>query len=267
MECINCKKEINEKDNFCGYCGAIQPQWKEKLDKKDLKEFRRSIKDLQKQIKAIENKINFLEGWKEKRIAKIIHNGWNVVGKYLHVNNVTREILICGENVPFEDVKSAKIERLNSTRIETVTTCEPVRVKNKFAWGKAAAGMLFGGPLLGVGLGLGGSKKDITGGNTKTTTTEVPICTSLTVKVNTTDKTYKIPIITSQVNLESKMFKDANNNAQKIVKAIEDISQVDLNTNSNAPENHSSVLSLEEEQDELNSRLDNLYKQKRLLYS
>lgn len=214
----------------------------------DAKYREKVIANLHKNMdRAYENKIKVIRKQGEQlsqarvnEIQRIANARWqsHAYGKVL-VNEIEGRIKVNGSDFYFTSIKGAEINQLDGYR--TVTTEKGKTKKHGSLGGAVVGGVLLGpaGAIVG-GVGLG-KKEHITTSETN----QIPTCNHLGVLVNLDGFTSEVVLIPEPVDQSSKIFFQAQNEAQALIGLLNRLSKTPVPETFLLPEQEDSVKNLE----------------------
>lgn len=244
MECVKCKKKIDDGDIFCGYCGINQAKFTKYLEKVSNKIHKERDKDYNNNVKIAQNKLKQLENAKQNEINRISQSRWQSIGNSFSYNLTEGIVSINGTKYPFTDIKGAEMVRNEGFRTETNTTGTNNQKSKKHA---SLGGAIAGGLILGpVGAVVGGSAlgKTTTKGNNNqiTNSNNIPVCYRISVNVNIKGFNTEISILSKTVDQSSSVYNNSINIAQRIVDQLRVLSSTPVPKTFLKPEEEQSVL-------------------------
>ena len=250
MECIKCKKTIDDGDLFCGYCGINQEKYKKYLEKVENKIHKERDKEYNNKVKSAQNKLQQLKNSKEREIKRIAESRWQSLGtKDFLFNVVEGKIMINNSTYLFSDIKGAEIVKQDSFRtINNSTSTNKGKSRKHASLGGAVAGGLILGP---VGAVVGGSALGKTTNkgktNTITNSNEIPTCYHIGVNVDLNGFNTEIVLLSQTVDQSSAIHNNTVKNAQMIVDKLRSLSKTPVPTKILKPEEEQSVLDIEKQ--------------------
>lgn len=237
MKCVRCKKEINEGDLFCGYCGINQAKFIKYINKVGDKIHKERDKEYNKKVADAQNKLKQLEDSKQQEIDRIASSRWQNCGSNnFTYNMVEGTININGTKHIFSDIKGAEITKQDSYRVITTETGKATR---HISLGKAVVGGVLLGPIGAIAGGAMG-KTTSTGSSTANS---IPICSHIGVKVNINGFTSEIVLLSETVDQSSSTYNINLATAQRIVDKLGELSQMPVPKSFTKPEDEKIVLS------------------------
>jgi hypothetical protein len=256
MKCVKCKKEIDEGDLFCGYCGVNQAKFIKYINKMGDKIRKNRDKEYNKNVYEAQNKLKKLENLKQKEINRIILSRWQNYGNdNFTYNLVEGKVNINGTEHFFSDIKSAEIKKQDSYRI---ITTEMGKSKKHVSLGKA----IVGGALLGpIGAIAGGAMGKTTNTGTSTSNS-IPTCCHIGVNVNLNGFTSEIILLSKTVDQSSSIYVTNLTIAQRIVDKLGELSQKPVPKVFLKPEEEKSVLDYDHQIEIANEELQEIIKNK-----
>ena len=244
MECIKCKKNIDEEDIFCGYCGINQSKFAKYLEKVSNKIHKDSDKAYNIRVKNAQNKLKQLETAKQNEINRIAQSRWQSIGNNFSYNLTEGIVSINDINYLFTDIKGAEITKNEGFRTITNTTgTDKQKSKKHASLGGAVAGGLIMGPL---GAIVGGTTLGKTTTKSKnnqvTTSNDIPTCYHIGVNVNIKGFNTEIVVLTKTVDQSSSTYSNSINTAQRIVDKLRVLSSTPIPQTILKPEEEPTVL-------------------------
>ncbi|MGB4984725.1 MAG: zinc ribbon domain-containing protein [Erysipelotrichaceae bacterium] len=225
MQCLNCKKEIDDNDNYCGYCGINLSDFKKYLDKVGNKTKRMQDKDYFHKIKTYENNILTLEKRRAKAIKKIEEARWVNIGNRFAYNMTEGIVKFNQSVVPFSSIKSVKINCQNASRTEIIETGTS---KKHISLGGGVVGADILRPL---GAVIGGAALGKTTTKAKSTVNSVSTCTHLGVLIDiNNDASKEIVLLLSTVDTSDIKYRDAYSTAYQIAEKLRYLSSLPVPT-------------------------------------
>lgn len=258
MLCVKCKKQIDDEDIFCGYCGINQSKYKKYLEKINNKVHKEQDKEYNSKIKNAQNKLKQLQNSREREIQRIANSRWQSIGdKSFSFNMTEGKIIVNGSTYLFSDIKGAEIVKQDSFRTITNTT-ETGKSKSKkhASLGGGLLGAAVAGP---VGAVVGGSvlgkttQKGKT--NTVTNSNDIPTCYHIGVSVNLNGFNTEIVLLSKTVDQSSTIHNNTVKNAQLIVDKLRNLSQTPVPKKYLQPEEEQSVINIDKEIEEAANEL------------
>ncbi len=250
MLCVKCKKEIDDGDNFCGYCGINQKKYKKYLDKINNKIHKEQDKEYKTKVKNAQKKLNKLKNSREIEINRITNNRWQSIGSDSFSFNMTEgKIIVNNSTYLFSDIKGAEIVEQDSFR--TITNATET-VKGKSRKHASLGGGLLGAAVAGpVGAVVGGTVLGTTKQKGKTNTVinsnDIPTCYHIGVNVNINDFNTEIVLLSKTVDQSSLIYSNAVKSAQSIVDKLRILSRTPVPKKYLQPEEEQSVLNIDKE--------------------
>lgn len=253
MQCVKCKKKIDNVDVYCGYCGIHQEKYKKYLEKVENKVHKDRDREYNKNVKNAQNKLQQLQKSREKEIQRITSERWETIGNNALSYNMTEgKVIVNGSTYLFSDIKGAEIVKQDSSRVVTNTT--------ETSKGKSKKHASLGGGLLGaavagpVGAVVGGSVlgKTTSKGKTNviTNSNEIPTCYHIGVNVDINGFSTEIVLLSNTVDQSSNIHNNTVRIAQLIVDKLRSLSQTPVPKKYLKPEEEQSVLDIEKEIEE-----------------
>lgn len=214
----------------------------------DAKYREKVIANLHKNMdRAYENKIKVIRKQGEQlsqarvnEIQRISNARWQsyAYGKVL-VNETEGRINVNGSDFYFTSIKGAEINQLDGNRI---VTTEKGKTKKHGSLGGAVVGGVLLGPAGAIVGGVGLGKKEHI---TTSETNQIPTCNHLGVLVNLDGFTSEVVLIPEPVDRSSKMFFQAQNEAQALIGLLNKLSKTPVPETFLLPEQEDSVKKLE----------------------
>lgn len=233
MECSKCKKEIDNNDIYCGFCGINLFKYEKHL--KEVKSKIRFTQDIEyrKKIEMSKNNIQKLEKEKAAEIERIRSSRWTKIGNNFAYNMTEGKIRINNTVELFSSILGAGINSQSAFR--SVTTGYYTSKKHTSLFGALAGGLVLG-PLGAVAGGVGLGKTTSSG---RSISNPIPTSCHLGVIVNINGFNIEMIILSSTVDQSSSKYKKAFNIAKKIVEQLHYLSTAPI---------PSSYLKIDEEQ-------------------
>ena len=236
MKCVKCKKEIDEGDLFCGYCGINQAKFIKYINKVGDKIHRDRDKEYNQNVSTAQNKLKQLENAKQQEINRIASTRWQNCGNANFSYNITEgKINVNGSVHKFSEIKGAEITKQDSYR---VITTETGKSKKHVSLGKAIVGGVVFGPL---GALAGGAMGNTTT-NGQTLSNSIPTCNHIGVNVNLDGFASEIVILSKMVDQSSSDYNNSLSTAQKIVEKLGELAKTPVPKSFLKPEEEKSVL-------------------------
>lgn len=250
MLCVKCKKQIDNRDIFCGYCGIHQEKYKKYLGKVNNKIHKEQDKEYNKKVKNAQNKLKQLQNSREKEIQRIENNRWQSIGdKSFSFNMTEGKIIVNGSTYLFSDIKGAEIIKQDSFR--TITNTIETN-KNKSKKHASLGGGLLGAAVAGpVGAVVGGSvlgkttQKGKT--NTVTNSNDIPTCYHIGVNVNLKGFNTEIVLLSKTIDQSNPIHNNTVKTAQLIIDKLRNLSQTPVPKKYLQPEEEESILNIDKE--------------------
>lgn len=193
-------------------------------------------------IKACENEINSLKKARAKEISKLEDKRWEkIIIKELKFNSIEGKISIYNSIVLFSDITNAEIKITESYRTESE---EKGNSKKRASLGGAVAGALVAG---GVGAVVGGTVLGKTTHKSKIETQQIPTASYVGVVIDINGFKNEIALLTKTVDQDSHKYKEAIEDAQKIISKLQYLSSIPVPKTYLSVEEEASVVTIDKD--------------------
>lgn len=235
MKCVKCKKNIEDGDLFCGYCGINQKKFSTYIS--NVEKNIRVERDTQykRAVRQAQDNLKMLEQAKVKEIDRIVQSRWFRLSNNFSYNEVEGKININGRLYLFSDIKGAEIVSYGSYRIMTTETSKS---KKHISLGKAVVGGAVFGP---IGAIAGGSMGKTTSSG-KAISNSIPTCNYIGVRININGFMSEITLMNQTIDQTSSAYINNMDIAQCIVDTLRRLSVTPVPKNFLKPEEVQSVL-------------------------
>ena len=250
MKCAKCKKNIDDGDLFCGYCGINQQKYAKYLEKVSNKVHKERDREYSNNVASAENRLKLLERAKQNEIDRLENSRWQNCGvNGFSYNLIEGKIKIGNSTYLFSEIKGAEIVKEDSFRMITTQTAKS---KKHMSLGKAVVGGALLGPL-GAVAGSTMGKTTTTG---KAVSNSIPTCNHIGVKVDINGFSSEIVVLSTTIDQSNALYNNSLNKAQTIVDKLRELASTPVPKSFKKVEEEDSVLSYDSQIEEAEKELE-----------